>query len=423
MHGIRKIIRLAGAVAVVIANGLGLSPAAAQNPAAAVINVSDFGAKGDGMTDDTPAIQAAIDLAGSGSTVYLPGGSHSYKITAGLRLSGRSPVNIVCDSGAKIVAATAAFDMLTITADSPSATITGCSWQGAAQATEGFAAIRSYAAFTTVTDNFITGANNGVMLGEGADSSCLSDNTFTNLVGRTSGNGYASYTAAGETTIARNLYCNIPRHDIYVSGAPRGGGQNAVVCGNESTGNQFVAINLFATAAQPALAGVSVRENVILNCAGGIFLNQNVAGVSVTGNTVASCSGTPIYLNGGTAANQFPNNNTIAGNRLVNNMVPSGNILVINSIASLIAKNILVNAWNRGISIDYTGSPSSPPTGNVVIRNSFIGNTATPVFVNGPPVSGTVVVDATPESQNLPVGARDFRRNDCIGRASALPRR
>ena len=38
-------------------------------------NVRDFGAKGDGSTVDTPAIQAAIraaDRAGSGTVVFLP---------------------------------------------------------------------------------------------------------------------------------------------------------------------------------------------------------------------------------------------------------------------------------------------------------------------------------------------------------------
>ena len=49
----------------------------------------DHGAKGDGSTDDTAAIQAALDAAkalGKGALVYLPGGY--YKVTRTLQLSG-----------------------------------------------------------------------------------------------------------------------------------------------------------------------------------------------------------------------------------------------------------------------------------------------------------------------------------------------
>ena len=42
-----------------------------------VVNVKDKGAKGDGRTDDTEAIQAAIDdVGGTGGTVLVPGGTY-----------------------------------------------------------------------------------------------------------------------------------------------------------------------------------------------------------------------------------------------------------------------------------------------------------------------------------------------------------
>jgi hypothetical protein len=65
-------------------------------------NVKDFGAKGDGSTDDYAAIQAAINYAQTltQGTIYFPAGS--YKVSSGLVFT--SPIGIDCDSSATITA-------------------------------------------------------------------------------------------------------------------------------------------------------------------------------------------------------------------------------------------------------------------------------------------------------------------------------
>ena len=49
-----------------------------------LFNVKDFGARGDGITDDTAAIQAAIDASLPGGKVYFPAGV--YRMSAPLRV-------------------------------------------------------------------------------------------------------------------------------------------------------------------------------------------------------------------------------------------------------------------------------------------------------------------------------------------------
>lgn len=53
-----------------------------------VINVRDYGATGDGTTDDTAALQAAIDAAAATCRCHIPAGT--YKISATLRIPSKS---------------------------------------------------------------------------------------------------------------------------------------------------------------------------------------------------------------------------------------------------------------------------------------------------------------------------------------------
>lgn len=77
----------------------------------AVVNVKTYGAKGDGVTDDTAALAAAV-LAGQGKTIYLPAGI--YRTSAPLALTTFG-TRIIGDGLSSVINITAAVNGVNIT--------------------------------------------------------------------------------------------------------------------------------------------------------------------------------------------------------------------------------------------------------------------------------------------------------------------
>jgi len=81
-------------------NGAAAVARTLANRFADVVNVKDFGAVGDGVADDTAAIQAAV-AASDGRSIYIPYGT--YKITNTINFSGK---HIFSDSAARLDSST-----------------------------------------------------------------------------------------------------------------------------------------------------------------------------------------------------------------------------------------------------------------------------------------------------------------------------
>jgi hypothetical protein len=87
----RNLIAGAGAAGVLggitgLIPGRGTDLAQATGAEDSMVSVKDFGAKGDGTTDDSAAIQKAIDeTAADGRTVFIPGGVYMIGTTLSLR--------------------------------------------------------------------------------------------------------------------------------------------------------------------------------------------------------------------------------------------------------------------------------------------------------------------------------------------------
>jgi len=109
------------------------TPRTLANRFADVVNVKDFGAKGDGVTDDTTAIQLALNSA-AGRTCYIPSGNYNVSSPLVFKISGNGLLNsqsaILADASAKITATTA-IEAIVLTNDADEhigSAITGGMW-------------------------------------------------------------------------------------------------------------------------------------------------------------------------------------------------------------------------------------------------------------------------------------------------------
>ena len=82
-----------------ISDGIGAAATTVQAKLREVTSVKDFGATGDGVTDDTAAIQAAVtDAMLNGTSLYIPAGE--YILSGAITGSGTKPISITGDGPA-----------------------------------------------------------------------------------------------------------------------------------------------------------------------------------------------------------------------------------------------------------------------------------------------------------------------------------
>jgi hypothetical protein len=90
----------AGSTGQVLAGGT--SPSWAYPLGATFVNVQTYGATGNGTTDDTTAVNAAITAAGAGGTVFFPNGTYKLSgitLSASVRLIGASQAGTILKLG------------------------------------------------------------------------------------------------------------------------------------------------------------------------------------------------------------------------------------------------------------------------------------------------------------------------------------
>jgi polygalacturonase len=170
-----------------------------------VVNVKSYGATGDGETDDTAAIEAAIAAADEGGTVVFPPGVYSVassiSIAKRLHITGR---------GAKLKESEICAPVLSVSAFSGgSITYLACEGVETALTFEGAsAAARTFITVTSSSDVLIrdiqvTAKSSGIKL-DSCSRSALSDVFFTGVLSESTSGANNSYATPARRAPASN---------------------------------------------------------------------------------------------------------------------------------------------------------------------------------------------------------------------------
>ena len=240
--------------------GVGAVTTTVQAKLQEFVSVTDFGAKGDGTTDDTAAIQAAIN-SGVGS-VYFPTGTYivsGITLVSNQKLYGNGSSSIIKSTNATADATQGVFNATSIS----NVEICDLKFQG------------------------INRPQNNVSTNQDGDrginlSTCTNINIHDNFV-----TGFWSFgivcSGCTNALISNNLVTSI-------------GNQSCIAFDNSSsygtiTGNICRDGKLYGIEIENLTSQTSVTGNTIFNCVAGIAINYSNH-ITVSGNNINSCNNT-----------------------------------------------------------------------------------------------------------------------------------
>ena len=252
-------------------------------------NVRDYGARGDGITDDLAAIIKAVGAAAAGGRVFFPAGTY---LVSGTISVSRPDIRFAgVGTESRLVPRSAGFNVVTLKSTAHRFEASNLWFQGAASDnttsqfgiyTDALAApddVVIRGCFFGATSAAGKSLNSGVKI-DGGNRWKVINNTFSFLQGAISNTGYGVLTGTqNKGTFANNRFVGSPghgRHAVYLSG---GSSYNDV---NNNTVDGFAedAFPIFSQSYQVASVGNRVHHNTILNGGEG---TPSSAAISISG--------------------------------------------------------------------------------------------------------------------------------------------
>lgn len=397
--------------------GTALTSVTVQAKLQQTISVKDFGAKGDGSTNDSVAIQNAVNTA---QNVYFPASTGAYII--GSTINVPSNTNIIIDNSVTVKAASGLtgdifkvtsannvnFNGGTIDGNSASAganginivTSTNCSVQNCTikntqthciyvQGTSStycqYILIEnnniSYSitapCFTFIYTNYLKLIGNTIHHSSSAGMTSGASNYITasnNQVYSNHDDGLAFGDSCSNLTITGNNSANNGAEGINVDGC-----NHATITGNTSY-NNLLGITVWNRSPGNVNAGYNIVDsNVVESCAQNILIADGQPGIVVT-NNISRNSGNFATLPGTNSYGIYVSTGagTIIANNLIANSLKSG-IYAVSTIDVTIKNNLIENNAHYGIELNSgTGFGR-----NVISNNYLLGNGDGSTYIYG----------------------------------------